>query len=211
MKKFLSLITLITHLVGLCQCPAPSNVTAVNNIAFLNTVELSWTENGSATTWDITAIPNYNIGDPIPENGWISATSNPFIITGIPPSIECYAFFVRSVCSPSDVSSWAAVGSSVCSVAAYNYLATLSTTSFNFNATDDALTVYPNPAKDILNIKTKNNSAITSIIIYNILGQVITSFLTPTNTIAVTDLAPGTYFIKARTDDKDSVIKFIKE
>ena len=99
MKKIITLAILLTTFVSNSQCSAPSNVNLINNIALLNTVELSWTENGTATSWEIAVVPDFNVGSTIPTTGWIFATRIPFIVNGIPPSYDCYAFFVRSVCS----------------------------------------------------------------------------------------------------------------
>ena len=47
MKKLIILAILLTNFVSNSQCSAPTNINLINNIAFLNTVELSWTENGT--------------------------------------------------------------------------------------------------------------------------------------------------------------------
>ena len=208
MKKIIILYIFLANLIGNAQCSAPSNVIIISYL--LPEVTLAWTENGTAVEWDVLVIPYFDIGTPIPTAGWISATTNPFTLVGVPPS-ACNGFFVRSVCSNTEVSPWAAVGSIACSPNVYNYLATLSTSSFIFNATDDLLNVYPNPTKEILNIVPKNNSPVTSIIIYNTLGQKVTAFVAPANAINISNLKTGTYFIKVTIDNKESVIKFVKE
>ena len=126
MKNLITFTVLLINFVGNSQCLAPSNVNLINNIIFSNTAELSWTENGNATSWEIAIVPDFNVGSTIPTNGWIVASSNPFTITGIPPSFECYAFFVRSVCSSTDVSNWTGASTSGCSITAYNWFLTLS-------------------------------------------------------------------------------------
>ena len=163
MKKLIILAILLANFVGHSQCSAPSNVNLINNITFLNTVELSWTENGTATSWEIAVVPDFNVGSTIPTTGWIAASSNPFIITGIPPSFDCYAFFVRSACSSTDVSSWNGASSLGCSIVAYNWFLTLSNDNFVTNSENNKLQIYPNPAKNIIHIK--NNSEIEKITI----------------------------------------------
>ena len=153
MKKIITVAILLTTFVSNSQCSAPSNVNLINNIALLNTVELSWTENGTATSWEIAVVPDFNVGSTIPTTGWIAASSNPFIITGIPPSYNCYAFFVRSICSSTDVSSWSAIGTLGCSVTSYNWLLTLSNDNFASNSENNKFQIYPNPTKNILIVR----------------------------------------------------------
>ena len=71
--------------------------------------------------------------------------------------------------------------------------------------------VYPNPVKDVLNLSIKENTAIQSIYIYNTLGQLVQSDKNPTQTINVSGLKTGSYFIKIISDKGTASSKFIKE
>ena len=84
------------------SCPKPQDLHAVN--ATTNSIELGWTEAGSATTWEIA------YGDPgfdpdAPSTATVTATSNPFTVTGL-NSTTTYEFRVRALCSASDISNW---------------------------------------------------------------------------------------------------------
>lgn len=209
MKKLIILAILLANFVGNSQCSAPSNVNLINNIAFLNTAELSWTENGTATSWEIAVVPDFNVGSTIPTTGWIVATSNPFIVTGIPPSFDCYAFFVRSVCSSTDVSSWTGASSLGCSIVAYNWFLTLSNDNFVTNSENNKLQIYPNPAKNIINIKY--NSEIEKISIFDYLGKEILTQIQNNNEINVENLSKGIYTIEIQLENEKVSKKFIKE
>lgn len=209
MKKLIILAILLANFVGHSQCSAPSNVNLINNIAFLNTAELSWTENGTATSWEIAVVPDFNVGSTIPTTGWIVATSNPFIVTGIPPSFDCYAFFVRSVCSSTDVSSWTGASSLGCSIVAYNWFLTLSNDNFVTNSENNKLQIYPNPAKNIINIKY--NSEIEKISIFDYLGKEILTQIQNNNEINVENLSKGIYTIEIQLENEKVSKKFIKE
>lgn len=80
-------------------CPAPSALTAV---ATANSVDLGWTENGSATAWDIElGFDGFNpTGTPTHYAG-----SNPFTIGSLQPGAE-YDFYVRADCGGGEVSNW---------------------------------------------------------------------------------------------------------
>lgn len=82
-------------------CPKPSNLMAGSITP--TSANLSWTESGSATTWDIewdtagftmTGTPNIT-----------GTTTNPHALTGLNPN-TMYEFYVRSSCSSTDSSVW---------------------------------------------------------------------------------------------------------
>lgn len=87
-------------------------------------------------------------------------------------------------------------------------IAALSTQNFEFGS---EFILYPNPAKDVLNIQSKNSLAIQSIEIYNLLGQVVLAVPNSSNTIDVSNLKTGTYFVKVNTEKGSSNTKFVKE
>ena len=71
----------------------------------------------------------------------------------------------------------------------------------------------PNPAKNVLNIQTKSIVELSSISIYNTLGQLVLVIPSAKETasIDVSSLTTGTYFIKVLSDKGNSNSKFIKE
>ena len=71
----------------------------------------------------------------------------------------------------------------------------------------------PNPAKNVLNIHTKNEIELSSISIYNTLGQLVLVIpnAKETASIDVSKLTSGTYFVKVISDKGSSNSKFIKE
>lgn len=86
-------------------CPAPTGLVA--SAPTSSTVNLAWTNVGSATTWNVIALP---CGSPAPtasSTGWIVAPTNPFVYTGLTAG-TCYTFYVRGFCSPTDTGPWSA-------------------------------------------------------------------------------------------------------
>ena len=75
----------------------------------------------------------------------------------------------------------------------------------DFTFTD--FTLYPNPAQDILNIETQQQ--IETVKIYNLQGQLIKEV--STNSIDVSNLNTGLYFVQVTVDGKSITKKFIKE
>jgi len=64
--------------------------------------QLSWTEGGSATAWEIQyGAPGFTIG----TGTIVPASTNPFVLTGLTENTN-YVFYVRAVCSVTDSSPW---------------------------------------------------------------------------------------------------------
>src|SRR5690554_2430217 len=81
-------------------CLAPTALTA--NVNSSTTADLGWTENGSATEWQVQYGPaGFTLGSGNIE----SATANPHPITGLTGNTD-YGFYVRSVCAVGDTSAW---------------------------------------------------------------------------------------------------------
>ena len=87
-------------------------------------------------------------------------------------------------------------------------VAALSTQDYDFG---NYFTLYPNPAKNVLNIQAKQGLTINSIEIYNQLGQIVIATTNALNTIDVSNLASGTYFVKINTEKGSANAKFVKE
>ena len=98
-------------------CPWPTDLAASNITT--DSAELSWTENGSATEWNI----EYGTTGFTPGTGTqLNVTENPYTLTGL-ESYASYDFYVQSVCGAGDESLWSgpfsfqtALGDGTCGV-----------------------------------------------------------------------------------------------
>jgi hypothetical protein len=72
--------------------------------------------------------------------------------------------------------------------------------------------IYPNPANTILNIDNKKTIEVTSINIYNTLGQLVLVIpnAQQTTSVDVSSLKTGNYFIKINSDKGNTNTKFVK-
>ncbi len=88
---------------ALPTCPKPFTVST--SAVTSTSVSVAWQEAGTATGWEVLALP---CGSPAPNasSTGLTATTNPFPLTGL-NSDTCYDIYVRSVCSSSLSSSWA--------------------------------------------------------------------------------------------------------
>jgi hypothetical protein len=73
---------------------------------------------------------------------------------------------------------------------------------------ENSIIIYPNPAKNVLNITNNSNETITEITMYSVLGKKVYSSLIIQNTIDIRNLKSGLYLLKIKSNDK-SVIKKI--
>ncbi|MFD2918009.1 T9SS type A sorting domain-containing protein [Psychroserpens luteus] len=83
-------------------CPLPNVLTATTITD--TTVELGWTENGSATTWDIEIVDVTAMGTAT-GTATASGVTNPYSATGLAENND-YSFYVRSDCG-GETSDWA--------------------------------------------------------------------------------------------------------
>ena len=95
---------------------------------------------------------------------------------------------------------------------------TASTSVQNLKIQDNLLyepvIVYPNPVKNILNIQDNNQIVISSINIYNLLGQLVQTQFNSDGSIKsidVSTLKKGLYFIRINAESGSTISKFLKE
>ncbi len=71
-------------------------------------------------------------------------------------------------------------------------------------------TLAPNPVKDVLTIQNKSTTEITSLSIYNVLGQLVLTVTEPNASLDVSHLKSGHYYIKVMSPLGSSSSTFIK-
>ena len=98
----------------------------------------------------------------------------------------------------------------ITNTATTSVLQNLGTQDFEFST---YFNVYPNPAKAILNIEAKKQIELTSISIFNTLGQQILVIpnAQQTKQVDVSSLKTGNYFIKVTSNKGSASGKFVKE
>jgi len=74
------------------------------------------------------------------------------------------------------------------------------------------VTIYPNPASSVLNIDNKSNETISNIALYNINGVKVKEIKSTEamQSIPVSDLQSGIYFVKIELNEQVINYKFIK-
>lgn len=164
-----------------------------------NAVSFSWTE---ATTGDPATIYNFYLGESPTTLNYLGNISNTSVnITGMEYNTVYYWSVVAENIGGE------ATGSSVWSFTT-EADPSLSTATFNTST----FSVFPNPAKNSINIKS--NTLFDTVEIFNQLGQRVMQVNTADlvdNSIAISNLNNGVYFMKIFADGKQQTTKFIKE
>jgi hypothetical protein len=95
---------LIDDVSIITSCNSPSQLTATNITPA--SVDLGWTENGEATSWEIDVVS----ATAIPSGVGIVVTANPFNVTtttnGEPIAPGAYKYYVRAICGDGAKSNW---------------------------------------------------------------------------------------------------------
>ena len=135
-------------------CPDPSNLNAVNISE--TSADLQWTENGTATMWNIEwGTTGFSLGSGTVING---ITSNNYALTGLTQGVS-YDFYVQADCGGTDTSDFVgpfsfittAPGSSCTSALSLPVVADCNTTTpttFDFSITTDIDANNENPTCD---------------------------------------------------------------
>ncbi len=73
-------------------------------------------------------------------------------------------------------------------------------------------TLYPNPASNVLYLKSNSNIAVKSLEIYNVLGMLVLKIPNASNisTIDISQLRSGTYFLKINSENGSTNAKFVR-
>ena len=76
---------------------------------------------------------------------------------------------------------------------------------------DHYFSLSPSPAQDVLHIVSKDPLVISSVNLYNALGQLIFVATNPNQSIDVSNLKTGMYFIKINAEKGSAISRFVKE
>lgn len=190
-----------------------------------NTIELTLVTDdyGSETTWEFTDSSGTVLysGGPYANN---TTYTESFVITN-----DCYNFTINDsfgdgICCAYGNGSYelrtdiAAGGTLVASGGDFtNSESTIMNINFlsvNEISLEDAISIYPNPTTDVLNIKATNNNLPESYKVYNMLGQLVASktILNESDlAVSTSNYSNGMYFIKIEKEGNVLSLPFIKK
>jgi hypothetical protein len=181
---------------GVEPCDVPTGLTA-SNITHDGFV-ISWNANADVNNWNI----HYR-----PQNGqWTSANANTnqYAISGLAEQTT-YEVQVQADCGDNNLSEWS------------EQLSVTTQPDGIDNYLLNSITIYPNPANDVVNVQcTMNNVQLEGIEVIDVYGKVVRTVVRANNyspmqtRINVSDLANGMYFVRVTTEEGAVTKTFVK-
>ena len=173
-------------------CETPTNLHASTCDA--HSITIGWNANGNATSWNI----RYRV-----ENGsWSSATSttNSYVISGLVAE-TVYEIQVQANCGNGNLSDWCEP-------------IHISTTYDGIDSwLESSVSLYPNPAKEYVDIRVDGDLNVTMMEVYDVYGKLINTVNVIDNPtrINVSFLANGMYFVRVTTEAGSVTKTFVKK
>ncbi len=172
-----------------CDVPTGLHTTTVEN----ESIAIAWDANANVNSWNI----QYRM-----QNGtWNSATSNTnsYTITGLTGDKD-YEIQVQANCGDGNVSDWSAsITAHTTNVGIENWL-------------ENNVTLFPNPAREYIDIRVDGDLNVTMMEVYDVYGKLINTLNdidNPTR-INVSGLADGMYFVRVTTEKGAVTKSFVK-
>ena len=175
---------------GVEPCDVPTGLTASDIQG--ESITITWDNDTSVNSWNI----QYR-----PEGGQLStasSTTNSYTITGLTNNTT-YQIQVQANCGDGNLSDWSPAFSV--------------TTTGIANWLENSVSLYPNPAKEYVDIRVDGDLNVTAMEVYDVYGKLINTVNVVDNPtrINVSGLADGMYFVRVTTE-KGAVTKtFVKK
>ena len=179
-----------------CDVPTNLHTTDIQN----ESISIAWDANANVNSWNVQYRPA--------ENGqWTQVTvnTNSYTITNLTGKTN-YEIQVQANCGDDNLSDWSAsITAQTTDVGIVNYL-------------ENSITLFPNPANDVVNVQcTMNNVQLEGIDVIDVYGKVVRTVVGANNyspmpiRINVSGLANGMYFVRVTTDEGVVTKTFIKK
>ena len=175
-------------------CDAPTGLVATE--VTHESITVAW-DSSAALAWGL----DYSEPNVTTVTSIVGITTNSCTITGLQPETP-YTIWVMAFCEDGVTSDYSApLNVTTQPNGINNYLL-------------NSISLYPNPAKDVVNVQcTMNNVQIESIEVFDVYGKLLqTVSMTPeTTTINVSGFAAGMYFVRVTTEQGVATKSFVKK
>lgn len=176
-------------------CDVPTDVTATD--IQTESITVHW-ENAPVVNWKIQYGP---LGGTLSS---ATATTNTYVISNLTPGTT-YQIQVQAVCDGGSESEWSEPITPTTLTGINSYL-------------ENSVTLYPNPAKEVVNVQCTMNNVqfdVTEVEVYDVFGKIVRTVQwadghSPMQ-INVSDLADGMYFVRVTTDQGVVTKRFVKK
>ena len=173
-------------------CDAPTGLSATDIQS--ESITVGW-DNAPVLRWKI----QYG-----PQGGTLSsatATTNSYTIANLTPE-TAYEIQVQAVCEEGNESEWSAPIVVTTLVGINSYL-------------ESNVTLYPNPAKEFVDVRIDGDVNVTGMEVYDVYGKLIRTVAGANNDsplrINVSDFSAGMYFVRVTTEQGMVTKRFVKK
>ena len=172
-----------------CNVPTGLHTTDIQN----ESISIAWDANADVNTWNIQYKP---VGGQLAS---ASSNTNSYTITGLTGNTD-YEIQVQAVCA-NGTSDWTSV------------LAVHTTDVGIESWLENSVSLYPNPAKEYVDIRVNGDLNVTTMEVYDVYGKLINTVNVIDNPtrINVSNLANGMYFVRVTTEAGAVTKTFVKK
>ena len=172
-------------------CDVPANVTTSG--VTHESITVSWDANPDVSSWNIQYRP---VGGQLSS---ATTNTNSYTITGLQPETT-YEIQVQANCGDGNLSEWSATTSATTTVGIDSWL-------------DNSVSLYPNPAKEYVDIRVDGDLNVTAMEVYDVYGKLINTVNVIDNPtrINVSGLSDGMYFVRVTTEAGAVTKTFVKK
>lgn len=179
-------------------CETPTELNQLISAKEIGAITVSWIDNAGATQWNL----NYR---PLNDTTWITESVSTYPTYTIPNLVngDQYEVRVQAVCSEDNLSEWSSI------------LIATATNSGIENYLENSVTLYPNPAKEYVDIRVDGDVNVTGMEVYDVYGKVVRTVVGANNNtsirINVSDLSAGMYLVRVTTEQGVVTKRFVKK
>ena len=172
-----------------CETPTNLHASAFGS----DYITIGWNANPNVTSWNV----RYR-----PQGGTFTsatANTNSYNIVGLTPETT-YEIQVQADCGDGNLSEWCA---------AINIMTTVGINSW----LENSVVLYPNPAKEYVDIRVDGDLNVTTMEVYDVYGKLVNTVMVNENPtrINVSSLANGMYFVRVTTEAGAVTKTFVKK
>ena len=180
-------------------CEAPTNLQQYVALKDEGGIHVCWTDNANVSQWNL----QYRL---LNSGEWttVVVTGSPcYTINGLINN-EDYEVRVQAVCAEDNLSEWSEI-----------LIATATNSGINDHLLN-SITIYPNPANDVVNVQC-TMSNVQGVEVIDVYGKVVRTVVGANNysplptRINVSDLAAGMYFVRVTTEEGAVTKTFVKK
>ena len=183
-------MTFTTLEQGVEPCDVPTGLTATDVQG--ESVSITWDNHAGVSSWNIQYRPTGG------QLSTASSTTNSYTITGL-TSGTTYQIQVQANCGDGNLSDWSSA-------------ITVTTTGIA-NWLENSVTLFPNPAKEYVDIRIDGDLNVKMMEVYDVYGKLINTVNVIDNPtrINVSSLANGMYFVRVTTEAGAVTKTFVKK